>query len=84
MNQIEVRIKDGKNQFQPLDWIEGHVSWNLKSPPRNIEIRLLWFTEGKGTTDLSILESITLGADSNRASGDVPFRFQLPSAPYSF
>jgi hypothetical protein len=84
MNQIDVRLNQSKSQFLPMEWIEGRVSWNLKSAPRDIEIRLLWFTEGKGTTDLNVVESLSLGADSSRLNGDAPFRFQLPSAPHSF
>ena len=33
---------------------------------------------------MSIVETVPLSAEFNRSSGDAPFRFQLPSAPYSF
>lgn len=79
---IQLSFRNGQLQFRPGDWLEGHTSWNLSTPPQSIEVRLLWFTQGKGNRDMHIVEKVAV--QTNSAMGDAPFRFRLPEAPYSF
>lgn len=82
MDEIRVSIRGGQTAFRPRDTIEGSVNWNLTGQAKSVEIRLVWFTRGKGTPDISIVDSRSFQAPS--AMGDAPFRFTLPEGPHSF
>jgi hypothetical protein len=82
MDEIRVTTRAGQTAYRPGDQIEGSASWNLPSPPTSVEIRLVWFTRGKGTPDISVVETQLV---ANPASmGDTAFRFLLPDGPHSF
>lgn len=60
--------------FAPGEKLRGRAEW---SNGASAELRLFYFTGGKGTQDVEVIETRTL---------DVPsaFEFQLPPGPYSF
>ncbi|MFZ5572469.1 MAG: hypothetical protein ACOZF0_18875 [Thermodesulfobacteriota bacterium] len=60
----------------------GHVSWDLAETPKNMFLRLFWYTRGKGTQDLAVVEELLF--DAPRARERRPFRLRLPERPYSF
>jgi hypothetical protein len=79
---IQVETRDGRTAFQPGEEIEGTVRWLLDPPPKSLEVRLFWYTEGKGERDVGVVESLPFadpGPEEHR-----PFRFRLPAGPYSF
>jgi hypothetical protein len=82
MSTLEIRTRDGKTQFRPQEIIEGAISWQLDASAEALELRLIWFTQGKGDTDVSVEDTRRFEAPA--LSGDSNFRFQLPAAPYSF
>lgn len=79
---IVVETDHGTTAFRPGDLVEGTVRWQLSEPPEGIELRLFWSTEGRGTQDLEVVETIPFenpGALDRRT-----FRVRLPEGPYSF
>ena len=82
MSTLDIRVRDNKTQFRPGEIIEGAISWQLDASAQALELRLIWFTSGKGDTDVSVED--TRHFESPALSGDSNFRFQLPPAPYSF
>ncbi len=79
---IRVETNDGRTAFRPGDMVEGTVRWQLDEPPREVELRLFWSTQGKGDQDLEVVQTVpfaTPGAQDYRA-----FRVRLPEGPYSF
>lgn len=81
MSELEIKTRGDKITFLPGEEIAGQVSWLLDSPSR-VELRLFWRTEGKGTKDAKVVESINF--DNLKRQESREFRFQLPDAPYSF
>lgn len=82
MDWIDVSTRDGRLSFHPGETIEGTVSWHLDEAPRSVELRLFWYTEGKGDRDLEIVKTVPFeapGAEDRRA-----FRLQAPAEPWSF
>lgn len=82
MSWIQVEIRDGVTSFRPGDEVEGTVRWRLDQPPRSLEARLFWYTQGKGDQDVGVVEVLPFpepGIEDRR-----PFRFRLPDGPYSF
>jgi hypothetical protein len=54
----------------------------LDAKPKSAEVRLFWYTEGKGTRDLEVVATQEL--DAPNQNDERPFRFAAPEAPYSF
>ena len=82
MSDFRVTIRDGKTGFRPGEFVEGSAAWNIGQAPEAVELRLIWFTRGKGTPDVSIVDSSSMAAPA--AMGDSAFRFVLPDGPHSF
>ena len=77
---VEVRAP-ASNACRPGDTIEVTFAWALDQPPATIEARLFWFTQGKGTQDVTIVETQPV---SPVQRGEQRVRFRLPQGPYSF
>jgi hypothetical protein len=81
MSELEIKTRDDRTSFLPGEELNGEVRWLLDSPGQ-IELRLFWRTEGKGTKDVKVVEQINF--DNPRRQESREFRFQLPEGPYSF
>ena len=68
--------------FHPGQQLTGKASWQLEKEPKKIEIRLFWYTKGKGTEDAMIIDSVSVSPVSQQGSQE--FNFILPKHPYSF
>ena len=82
MSELEIKTRGDKTSFLPGEVVEGQVSWATESAPGMIELRLFWRTQGKGTRDMSVVQSLMF--ENPRWQGTRDFRFQLPEGPYSF
>jgi len=79
---LSISTLDGGRWFKPGETIEGKVSWQLDDDAEAIEIRLFWYTEGKGSQDVEVVNEKGI-ANPDRA-GNRSFRFRVPRGPYSF
>jgi hypothetical protein len=79
---VAIRTTDGRTAFSPGEPVAGIVSWSLPAAPRRMEVRLFWFTRGKGTQDVQIVEPIVI--ENAPMQGQHPFTFHAPNGPYSF
>lgn len=82
MNDLAIAIDNGKFNFFPGEEVAGTASWQLEKEPKMVELRLFWYTAGKGTEDLQVIDGVSF--NDSTASGSEKFRFKLPMAPYSF
>jgi len=82
MSDLSISIQEARTAFEPGDEVSGNVSWNLSQAPRGIELRLFWFTRGKGTEDAAVVQ--TLNFERPMETETRSFRFRLPNEPYSF
>lgn len=80
MSWLRVETEHGRTAFEPGDEVAGTAAWSLGEPPEALELRLFWYTAGKGTRDLEVVESARCEAV---AEGRREFRFRLPAGPYS-
>jgi hypothetical protein len=69
-----------RRDLQPHDTVKGRVAWDLEKEPRDLELRLCWFTGGRGTEESRTVEALPLG-DTLR--GERSFSFRLPAEPWS-
>ncbi|MDB6015772.1 MAG: hypothetical protein JWR19_261 [Pedosphaera sp.] len=82
MSELKIDISQVRTAFQPGEELMGTASWKLDQPPRAVELRLFWFTRGKGTEDAGMVETVRFDRPASQEMR--PFRFKLPDAPYSF
>ena len=80
--RIQVETRDGITSFRPGDEVSGRAWWQLARPPGEVVARLFWYTQGKGTQDVVVVQEETFpapgGEDQRR------FSFRLPEGPFSF
>lgn len=82
MSNLHIALTGNRTSYTPGTEITGQATWELAAPPKALELRLFWFTRGKGTTDVQVVE--TLRFDAPRPADRRDFRFRLPATPYSF
>ena len=71
-----------RTAFKPGEVLELSVLWALPTKPASLEVRLFWFTRGKGTEDVGVVATETIPAVA--LAGEAKVQFTLPAAPYSF
>ncbi len=79
---IHIEIENNQKEFEPGDAISGKVTWDLENEPKKVSVNLLWYTDGKGSEDLEVVDSMEVESFSCR--GNKSFSFVLPDEPYSF
>lgn len=79
---LDLAFDETGNACEPGGRIAGTASWQAERAPEGIEVRLFWYTKGKGDRDLSLVETIVV--DAPQATDRRPFSFRLPAAPPSF
>ncbi len=79
---VSLTINQDQTLFRPGEKLAGTAEWQLDKEVRAVEVRLIWFTSGKGTQDVTIVD---------RRRWDTPvlmrretFEFTLPEGPQSF
>lgn len=77
---LSIETTESQNRFRPSETIRGTVSWRLDADPHKLELRLFWYTRGKGDQDVEVVDRLSLDA----AAGRRDFSFMLPGEPYSF
>lgn len=82
MNQVLTIDIERSGGFRPGETVSGRVEWALEREPDALELRLFWYTEGRGDRDAGIAR--TLRIEHPGRTGSQFFDLELPSGPYSF
>jgi hypothetical protein len=84
MSWVEIATADHRTTFEPGQAIEGSVAWSLpEAPPASAELRLFWYTEGKGDQDVGVVEVVPFAQPSSNDRRN--FRVRAPATgPLSF
>jgi hypothetical protein len=82
VDRITLETSDKRDAYRPGEELRGVVAWDLPAPPKGMEVRLFWYTRGKGTQDVKVAKIDRF--DPVTARGRHDFRFVLPDSPYSF
>jgi hypothetical protein len=75
-----ISISVGRKDPRPHEPVSGRVEWRLEEVPEDLELRLCWFTRGRGTEESETVAVLALG---DTASGVREFSFELPGEPWS-
>jgi hypothetical protein len=79
---LQVEMRDGVTAYRPGDEVAGTARWRLDLPPRAVEVRLFWYTQGKGDQDVGVVDVLKI--DGAGIEDSRPFQLRLPAGPYSF
>src|SRR5262245_14888425 len=79
---LRVTLENNDTQFEPGAQLVVTAEWELETEQREVDLRLIWFTRGKGTTDVAIVQRLAFENPPLRDSKRLGI--QLPEAPYSF
>jgi hypothetical protein len=71
-----------RTAYAPGETLEISALWALPEKPASLEARLFWFTRGKGTEDVGVVN--TEAMPNPEAAGEHTLRFVLPDNPWSF
>mgnify|MGYP001125599702 CR=1 FL=1 len=82
MSQLAIETPRGRTDYFAGEEMFGVCGWELDNPPENVELRLFWYTKGKGTRDVDVVQTVKF--DNPRQTDQREFRLTLPEAPYSF
>jgi hypothetical protein len=82
MEKLSITLDGDQTAYAPRATIRGKMHWNLDRDLRYLELSLFWYTAGKGTRDVGVIEAQRF--DDLSLSGTRLFSFTLPDKPYSF
>jgi len=82
MSELNIDIANDQQAFMPGQVLSGEVRWSNQRSTKNASLRLLWYTQGKGTEDIGVAESIDF--DNAQPTDRYSFEFRLPAGPHSF
>ena len=82
MSSLDIEIENGRTSFKPGEEIRGRAKWEFDENPQRLELSLFWRTQGKGTQDTGVTQTITF--DNPGGSDQRNFRLTAPDGPYSF
>ena len=82
MDRVTIETEERRTSFLPGERVSGFVEWRLDEEPRSVELRLLWYTAGKGDQDVGVVAVVPFegpGLGDRRS-----FEVRLPLEPHSF
>jgi hypothetical protein len=82
LSALSIQLRDSKTRFLPGEEVAGVVSWYPDFSPQALELRLFWYTEGRGRSDTGIVGNIRF--ENPEQEGRREFQFIIPERPYSF
>jgi len=76
-------ILDQAASYVPGETISGSAKWSeLDKKTKTVEIRLIWYTEGKGDADVDVVDMLPV--EQPDPAGETQFSFTAPTRPFSF
>ena len=82
MSTLSVELEGGKLAYAPGEEIRGRATWTLDGDPESVEAHLFWRTEGKGTQDTEVVDTVVFEGPGRADRRQ--FRMKIPDGPYSF
>ena len=80
---MQIQLHQNQTSFVPGNIISGTLSWaDAKAGTAQIDVRLIWYTRGKGQRNHRVIDTHTIPNPEN--SGESRFEFAAPHRPYSF
>jgi hypothetical protein len=82
MSDVRIELAGGRTTYRPGEVISGRASWRVEDDPSSAELSLFWYTSGKGTQDVGVVQQTTFATPRRQDQRD--FTLPLPREPFSF
>lgn len=82
MSRLEITSDSGDAWVRPGDRLSATARWDLVDEVEALEVRLFWYTSGKGARDVEIVDQRRIAAPERHGSRG--FTFTIPAGPVSF
>jgi hypothetical protein len=82
MIQLRIELAGGRTNYRPGESLSGRASWQVEGQPSSAVLKLFWYTSGKGTRDIGVVNTTVF--PSPRPQDQREFTLPLPREPYSF
>ena len=82
MSTLRIDVNGGPHGHKPGETISGRVTWQVDKAPESAELRLFWYTSGKGTQDIGNVDVVPF--QTPQMNDDRTFSLTLPREPFSF
>ena len=82
MSSITIKTELDNRKFTPGETLRGSVVWDARESGESAELRLFYYTSGRGTRDVEVVERVRW--EQPGGAGQKTFSFDLPQGPYSF
>ena len=81
MSEVVLALTGGKTAYRSGEVISGRASWRVDEDPTSAELSLFWYTSGKGTQDVGVVQRLPFPSPRREEQRD--FTLRLPREPYS-
>lgn len=78
----DVRLDLSGAAYRPGETLSGTISWTLSQPVAYLDLRLRWYTQGKGSAEKRVVQILTWQSPDQRDTKR--FEIRLPAWPHSF
>jgi hypothetical protein len=82
MTELAIQMAGNRTAFRPGEPMAGAVSWTLDTLAERVELRLFWYTRGKGTAATEVVEVVRF--EKPQLHEKRQFQVTAPDGPYSF
>ena len=79
---LQLLLPNNQTSFEPGEGVTVIAEWTVEPGVHVIELRLVWHTSGKGTTDFAVVQTWRFDNPTFRDTRSIDV--SLPSSPYSF
>ncbi len=79
--QMAIELSEGKLSYRPRETMRGSFSWSSLDQVKSLELRLFWYTRGKGTQDMTLVQIQRINSPAKM--GRAQFEFRVPDGPYT-
>jgi hypothetical protein len=79
---LKIELDAAGDAFLPGETVSGRIEWAFSDAPDALDVRLLWYTEGRGDRDAGVARSLRV--ETPGAVGSQRFDLELPAGPYTF
>jgi hypothetical protein len=80
LSWLSITPEGGRSAYVPGERLRGGVAWLCDEAPARVALHLLWYTEGKGTQEITVVATRELGT---LPQGSADFDLELPHGPWS-
>jgi hypothetical protein len=64
---LQIELAGQQDVFRPGETARGTISWSLPQRPSWLDFRLFWYTQGKGTQDVTIVKARRIDAPDRKS-----------------